>query len=233
MKIFKFLLIPTVLFAIVFTGCKPSTKSVSVKSDVDSMSYALGINYAARMMQGDIKNINALAFAKGLEAGFSEKEGVMTNEQAIEFLNNYFSKLTERVAKENLELGEKFLAENAKKEGVVVDSSGLQYKVLVEGTGAKPLATDMVKVNYHGTRIDGSVFDSSVDRGEPFQTRLNQVIKGWTLGVTKMSVGSKYILYIPSSLAYGANPRPGPVKPNDVLIFEVELLEIIKEETKK
>jgi FKBP-type peptidyl-prolyl cis-trans isomerase len=234
MKHLKLLAIVLIISVLGVTACKTKTSNVSVKSDVDSMSYALGVNFASRMKQGDIKNINALAFAKGLDETMMEKEGIMTNEQAIEYLNNYFAKLTEKVANENLELGEKFLAENAKKEGVVVDSSGLQYKVLVQGTGPKPLATDMVKVHYHGTRIDGSVFDSSVERNEPAQFRLNQVIKGWTIGVPMMNVGSKYTFYIPADLAYGANPRPGgPVKPNDVLIFEVELLDIIKEETKK
>ena len=113
------------------------------------------------------------------------------------------------------------------KEGVIVDSTGLQYKVLVEGNGAKPTATDIVKVHYHGTLIDGTVFDSSVERGEPTSFQLNRVIRGWTIGVQKMSIGSKYIFYIPSDLAYGVNVRPGgPIGPNETLIFEVELLDI-------
>jgi FKBP-type peptidyl-prolyl cis-trans isomerase len=230
MKIVKFLAIVVVVFSFAFASCQTSTVKVSVKTPADSMSYALGINIAASMKQGDIEKINPLALAKGLEAAMSEKEGVMTNEEAIEFLNAYFTKERERKAEAALEVGRKFLEENAKKEGVIVDSTGLQYRVLVEGNGPKPTETDMVKVHYHGTRIDGTVFDSSVERGEPTQFHLNRVIRGWTIGVQKMSVGSKYIFYIPSDLGYGANPRPGgPVKPNDVLIFEVELFDIIKE----
>lgn len=230
MKLLKLLAIPAFAAVVLLSGCKQSVQNVSIKTEADSMSFALGVNIAASMKQSDMKDVNVMAVAKGIEAALSEKEGVMTNEEAIQFLNAYFTKERERVAAENLEAGAKFLEENATKEGVVVDTTGIQYKVLVEGDGAKPSATDKVRVHYHGTRIDGSVFDSSVERGEPFETKLNQVIKGWTIGVQKMSVGSKYIFYIPSNLAYGANPRPGgPVKPNDVLIFEVELLDIIEE----
>ena len=230
MKITRLLAAPAIAFIVTLASCQTSTVNVSVKSEADSMSYAMGINIGFSMKQGDIDNINPLALAKGLEAALSEKEGTMTNEEAIEFLNAYFTKDRDRKALANLEAGEKFLEENAKKEGVVVDSTGIQYKVIVEGNGSKPAATDMVKVHYHGTKIDGTVFDSSVERGDPSQFRLNQVIKGWTIGVQKMSVGSKYIFYIPANLAYGANPRPGgPVKPNDLLIFEVELIDIIKE----
>jgi FKBP-type peptidyl-prolyl cis-trans isomerase len=194
------------------------------------MSYALGINIGNSMKQGEIENINPLILAKGLQAALSEKEGVMTNEEAIDFLNSYFTKDRDNKATANLEAGLKFLEENAKKEGVIVDTTGIQYKVLVEGNGPKPIETDIVKVHYHGTRIDGTIFDSTLEKGEPAQFRLNQVIKGWTIGVQKMSVGSKYMFYIPADLAYGANPRPGgPVKPNDLLIFEVELLDIVKE----
>jgi FKBP-type peptidyl-prolyl cis-trans isomerase len=227
MKLFKLLLIPFVAIAISFTGCQTSSINVSIKTEMDSVSYALGINIAESMKQGDLNDINELALAKGLRDAFNAKEGVMTNEEAITFLNQFMTKDRERKAQVTLLENAKFLEENAKKEGVVVDSSGLQYRVIVEGNGPKPLATDVVKVHYHGTRIDGTVFDSSVEKGEPLVIPLNRVISGWTIGVQKMSIGSKYIFYIPSELAYGANPRPGgPVKPNDLLIFEVELLEI-------
>lgn len=230
MKLLKFIAVPAFAAAILLSGCQQTVQNISVKTEADSMSYALGVNIAASMKQSDMKDVNVLAVAKGIEEALSEKEGVMTNEEAIQFLNAYFTKERERIAAENLEAGKKFLEENATKEGVVVDSTGLQYKVLVEGDGAKPAATDKVKVHYHGTRIDGSVFESSVEKGKPAEFRLNQVIKGWTIGVQKMSVGSKYVFYIPADLAYGANPRPGgPVKPNDVLIFEVELLDILAE----
>ncbi|MCL4136524.1 UNVERIFIED_CONTAM: hypothetical protein GTU68_036805 [Idotea baltica] len=124
---------------------------------------------------------------------------------------------------------EKFLAENKTKEGVVTTASGLQYVVMKKGSGEKPLATSKVLVHYHGTTIDGTVFDSSVDKGKPYDPIINQMIKGWIEGIPLMNVGSKYKFFIPSDLAYGANPRPGgPIKPFAALIFEVELLEIIK-----
>lgn len=130
----------------------------------------------------------------------------------------------EQKAKTNKEAGEKWLAENKTKEGVQTTASGLQYKVITEGTGKKPKATDMVTVHYEGKTIDGKVFDSSYERGEPTQFPLNQVIKGWTEGVQLMSEGSKYELYIPSELAYGEEGNPA-IEPNSVLIFTVELLD--------
>lgn len=193
------------------------------------MSYAIGINMAANLKRGEIEEINIEAFAKGLKDAYDEKEGAMTNEEAIDFLNNYFTKIQEVKAKAALEEGEKFLAENAKQEGVVVDSTGLQYKVIEEGTGPMPTPEDMVKVHYRGTLIDGTEFDSSYGK-DPAQFQLNRVIKGWTIGLQKMKVGAKYMFYIPAELGYGANPRPGgAIKPNSVLIFEVELLDIVKE----
>lgn len=127
------------------------------------------------------------------------------------------------------EKGRQFLAENKKKEGVVETASGLQYKIVTLGTGAKPTATDKVKVHYHGTLLDGTVFDSSVDRGEPISFPLNGVIKGWTEGVQLMPVGSKFIFYIPSDLAYGDRDAGPTIKGGSTLIFEVELLAIEKE----
>lgn len=124
--------------------------------------------------------------------------------------------------------GEAFLAENKNKPGVRSTDSGLQYQVITEGRGAKPAATDRVRVHYVGTLIDGTKFDSSVDRGEPAQFALNQVIPGWTEALQLMPVGSKYTLWLPSELAYGENGTPGPIGPNATLMFEVELIEIVK-----
>jgi FKBP-type peptidyl-prolyl cis-trans isomerase FklB len=125
--------------------------------------------------------------------------------------------------------GEQFLEENKSKDGVITTESGLQYMVMKEGDGEKPVATSKVKVHYHGTLIDGTVFDSSVDRGTPSEFFANQVIKGWTEGLQLMSVGSKFKFFIPQDLGYGATPRGGgKIKPFDVLVFEVELLEIVQ-----
>lgn len=228
MKLIKLALIPLLGLTLALVGCNNKGVNVKIKTETDSVSYALGINIASSLKQGPLDKIDPAALAKGLDDAYSEKEGIMTNEEAVEFLNNFVMKEQERKGKENLEAGEKFLEENAKREGVIVDSSGFQYEVLTEGNGPMPTETDIVRVHYHGTRIDGTVFDSTIEKGEPTQFQLNRVIKGWTLGVQKMSVGSKYKFYFPSHLAYGSNPRPGgEIQPNDVLIFEIELLEIV------
>ncbi|HOP05060.1 MAG TPA: FKBP-type peptidyl-prolyl cis-trans isomerase [Tenuifilaceae bacterium] len=229
MKLLKSLVLGFIGISIFLTSCSQSSFNVDLKTDLDTMSYAIGINMAANLKRGEIEEINIEAFAKGLKDAYDEKEGAMTNEEAIDFLNNYFTKIQEVKAKAALEEGEKFLAENAKQEGVVVDSTGLQYKVIEEGTGPMPTPEDMVKVHYRGTLIDGTEFDSSYGK-DPAQFQLNRVIKGWTIGLQKMKVGAKYMFYIPAELGYGANPRPGgAIKPNSVLIFEVELLDIVKE----
>ena len=157
----------------------------------------------------------------------------MTPEEAQRYLQTYFVEAQNREAQENKEAGEKFLAENKTKQGVMTTESGLQYQVITEGTGAKPTETDKVKVHYTGTLLDGTKFDSSLDRGEPAEFGVNQVIKGWTEGLQIMPVGSKYIFWIPSELAYGERGAGRDIKPNSVLKFEVELLEIVKDDAKK
>jgi len=229
MKLLKFLLTCVAGLTLIFTSCKTQTVKVDIKTDLDSVSYALGVNMAENLKHMDFKDLNVMAVAKGIQDCLAEKPGTMTNEDAIILLNTFFSNLQDKKSKENLEEGRKFLEENAKKEGVIVDSTGLQYKVIVEGTGPKPKAEDKVRVHYRGTLIDGTEFDSSYGRNEPAEFKLNQVIKGWTLGLQKMSVGSKYMLYIPSELGYGERVRPGgAIKPNSALIFEVELLDIVE-----
>lgn len=206
---------------------KGGVGNAALKTEIDSLSYAFGVFYGNMFQENDVKEVNYAAFAQGARAGFEQDTTKFNRDRAMAFINDYFMREADRKAQENLIKGQKFLEENSTKEGVIVDSTGLQYKVLVEGNGAKPTATDIVKVHYHGTLIDGTVFDSSVERGEPTSFQLNRVIRGWTIGVQKMSIGSKYIFYIPSDLAYGANVRPGgPIGPNETLIFEVELLDI-------
>lgn len=206
-------------------------------SQLGQVSYALGTYVANYAVGGqDNEDINQDILMTGIKDALIEKSPKYTQEQAMEVFGRYttvknaiMQKKASAEGEKNREIGEKFLAENAKKSGVVVTESGLQYEVLVPGTGAKPAApTTKVKVHYVGTLINGEVFDSSIERGAPAEFGLNQVIKGWTEGVMLMEQGSKYKFYIPGDLAYGANPRPGgPIGPNETLIFEVELLEIL------
>lgn len=161
---------------------------------------------------------------QGMVNGLHGYEGMMTNDAASEYINDAIDKIKNGPAREE---GERFLAENQLREEVIVTESGLQYEVITLGKGKRPTAEDRVKVHYHGTLIDGTVFDSSVDRGEPIIFGLNQVIKGWTEGVQLMPVGSKYKFYIPYNLAYGERGA-GSIPPYSTLIFEVELLDIEK-----
>lgn len=173
----------------------------------------------------------------GFVAGVAKTKGAMTQEEAQQYMNTQMDAIKEKAIAEkyadNKAAGEKFLAENKEKEGVVTLPSGLQYKIITAGKGEIPTDTCRVKVNYRGTLIDGTEFDSSYKRKEPATFRANQVIKGWTEALTMMPVGSKWELYIPSELAYGSRETGGDIKPFSTLIFEVELLEIVKETKKK
>ena len=213
-------LVATVIVAMgaSFTSCGDSHKSASLKTSIDSASYAIGISTGA----GYKENLKTLP-------GGDSSAMKMNPQQAQQYLQTYFVEAQAREAKKTKEEGDKFLAENKTKEGVITTESGLQYKVEKEGTGAKPTATDKVKVHYTGTLLDGTKFDSSVDRGEPAEFGVGQVIKGWTEGLQIMPVGSKYIFWIPAELAYGERGAGQDIKPNSVLKFEVELLDIVKE----
>lgn len=197
---------------------------------VDSMSYALGVNIGTDLTN-NLKTLpggvyNKELFLKAFNDVLKGDSVVMKNEDAQAFLQTYFTAAQEKVANEKKSEGEKFLTENKKNPAVQVTESGLQYIVLTEGTGAKPTATDKVKVHYEGTLTDGTKFDSSYDRGEPIEFPLNQVIKGWTEGVQLMSVGSKYKFFVPYDLAYGEQGAGGVIPPFATLIFTVELLDI-------
>lgn len=173
----------------------------------------------------------------GFVAGVAKTKGAMTQEEAQQYMNTQMDAIKAKAIAvkyaDNKAACEKFLEENKKKEGVVTLPSGLQYKVITEGKGEIPADTSRVKVNYRGTLIDGTEFDSSYKRKEPSTFRANQVIKGWTEALTMMPVGSKWELYIPSELAYGTRETGGDIKPYSALIFEVELLEIVKDTKKK
>lgn len=231
--------------AVVITGCQKDEKAaapagaakVELKGFEDTSAYAIGqsmgryiANTLERQQNLGVKLNNELIL-KGVQDGLVKKS-LLDDKQLEKALKDYDQKINEAAskkaetdAKANLEKGKKFLEENAKKKGVTVTKSGLQYEVLKEGKGPKPKATDKVKVHYVGTLIDGKKFDSSIDRKEPAEFPLNQVIPGWTEGVQLMNVGSKYKFVLPSELAYGAQGA-GTIPANSVLVFEVELLGI-------
>ena len=215
------------------TSCD-SKQNVNLKSAVDSASYAIGVNTGAgykenlKTLPGGKANVDALiaGFITALKGDSAALK--MTPEAAQAYLQTYFTEAQARDSKKIKEEGEAFLAENKTKSGVLTTESGLQYQVVTEGKGAKPTAADKVKVHYTGTLLDGTKFDSSVDRGEPFETGVGQVIKGWTEGLQIMPVGSKYIFWIPAELAYGEQGAGADIKPGSTLKFEVELLDIVK-----
>lgn len=193
---------------------------------MDKVSYALGLSLGQNMASSGIKELQYEDFVAGMKAILNKEKPAISFEEAQEALNTYFADLEEKVAGAAKAEGEAFLAENAKKEGIKVTESGLQYEVLTAAEGPKPKATDKVKVHYEGTLIDGTVFDSSYRRGESISFGLNQVIAGWTEGVQLMSVGSKYKFYIPYNLAYGERGAGANIPPYAALIFTVELLGI-------
>lgn len=198
---------------------------------MDKTSYAVGLSFGQHLAQSKIKGLDYQSFAKGVEAMCEGKQPEIDLKEAQELLNKFFAKLEEESKAQFAqvrEAGENFLAENAKRANVVTLPSGLQYEIITEAIGQKPVATDKVKVHYHGTLIDGTVFDSSVRRGEPATFGVTQVIQGWVEALQLMPVGSKWKLYIPYDLAYGEHGAGQMIAPFSALIFEVELLEIVK-----
>lgn len=206
----------------------PVVVTPAVMSAQDSLSYAFGVNMANNIKNQGVDNLSYDAFMEGLRAGFGES-AKMTNEEATTYLKAFFAAKKLRDDEANRQKGQQFLEANKSKEGVVVLPSGLQYKILKKGTSPqKPLITDKVKTHYHGTLIDGTVFDSSVDRGQPASFPVSQVIRGWVEALQLMNVGDKWELYIPAELAYGPRSQGPKIKPYSTLIFQVELLEIEK-----
>ena len=194
--------------------------------EMDSVSYSLGLLMAQNFKSQGFDKIDEQSFNAGIHDILAGNEPKYTLEEANGILQQYMQKKQEAKFEGNIAEGKAFLEANAKRSEVTVLPSGLQYEVLKEGGGAKPGATDKVTVHYHGTLIDGSVFDSSVDRGEPATFGVNQVIKGWTQALQLMPSGSKWKLYIPSDLAYGSRGAGGKIGPYSTLIFEVELISI-------
>ena len=197
-----------------------------LKNKVDSVSYALGSMIVRNMQQQGIKDVNTDMIKLAISDALEGKQVLLYPDEAQLCLNNYVRALRKEKEDANKKEGELFLAENAKDPEVVVLPSGLQYKIITKGEGPMPLATDKVKTHYHGTLIDGTVFDSSVERNEPISFNVNGVIKGWQEALQLMKVGSKWRLFIPSDLAYGTRGAGPTIGPYSTLIFEVELLDI-------
>ena len=195
-------------------------------NEIDKVSYSLGLSITSNLISSGIKTINQEAFNDAMNSVFAGQMPEIMPDEANNILQTYFEKIQNEKGKEAKEAGEKFLAENKTREGVVTLESGLQYKILNEGSGAKPTANDTVKCHYEGRLINGQVFDSSIRRGEPAEFPVGGVIAGWVEALQLMPVGSKWQLYIPSELAYGQHGAGAAIGPNETLIFDVELLEI-------
>lgn len=210
---------------------KPATTAATpapvMKNALDSFSYAMGLSIASFYKEQGVQNINSSLVLKAindLKAGKPLMDDIQANNCMVGFVQG----MRGEKAAGNKKVGEAFLAENRKQPGVVSLPSGLQYQVIKESTGVKPAATDKVKVHYTGSLLDGTIFDSSVQRGEPLEIAVNGVIAGWIEALQLMPVGSKWKLFIPSHLAYGDNGAGAAIKPGSTLIFEVELLDIVK-----
>jgi FKBP-type peptidyl-prolyl cis-trans isomerase/predicted small secreted protein len=232
MKHIALIVLAVFLCALSFSGCgangKTGAGSASGTETFDKdASYALGLNIGSGM-KSDSLSPDLNEFMKGLKDGLSGGETRFTVEEAQAKIQNAFTALMEKRDEGQKQAEVDFLAENSKKSGVTVTASGLQYEVISEGSGAKPTAESTVRVHYEGTLSDGNTFDSSYSRGEPAEFPLNGVIAGWTEGIQLMSVGSKYRFFIPSELGYGSQGAGQRIPPYSPLIFEVELLDIVK-----
>lgn len=207
----------------------------ALKTLDEQASYAIGLDIG-RSMLADGAELNADLVARGIVDAMKKSKPLMTDEQCREVMVAYTREMQTKaaaklkpIADKNAKAGADFLAANKQKKGVVTTESGLQYQVVKNGTGAAPKATNVVRVHYHGQLIDGTVFDSSVERKEPAEFAVNEVIPGWTEALQKMKVGDKWRIFIPSDLAYGERGTPGgPIGPNQVLVFDVELLDIVQ-----
>ncbi|PWJ59439.1 FKBP-type peptidyl-prolyl cis-trans isomerase FklB [Dyadobacter jejuensis] len=201
-----------------------------LKNTTDSLSAAIGVSFSNSVSSQGIDDLNVDVLVQEIRKSLKGDSTIFTSESANAFIGQYFQNLMEKKGAAVKIAGEEFLAQNAKKDSVHTTESGLQYKVLKAGTGPKPVVTDKVKAHYHGTLIDGTVFDSSVERGEPIEIPVSGVIKGWTEALQLMPVGSKWQLYIPYDLAYGERQAGPQIPAYSALVFDVELLSIIEQE---
>ena len=194
---------------------------------MEKISYALGLGIGQQLKSMNIENFDIKEFSRSIEDVMAGRDTDMTAREAQVMLSEYFQKKEKRQAEENIAKGKAYLEENGKREGVITTKSGLQYEVLTEGTGKSPKATDKVRCHYEGRLTDGSVFDSSYQRGEPADFGLNQVIAGWTEGVQLMKEGAKYRFHIPYLLGYGERGAGASIPPYATLVFDVELIKVL------
>lgn len=195
---------------------------------MDKVSYALGLSLGNNLVSSGITSLNISKLSQGIKDVLEQNQPEISFQEAQDVINEYFQNLQSKMSKKTIEEGKVFLENNSKRPEVVTLSSGLQYEVIKEGNGPVPTANNTVKVHYHGTLIDGTVFDSSVRRGEPAAFGVTQVISGWVEALQLMPVGSKWKLFLPSDLAYGAQGAGQHIGPHTTLVFEVELLGIEK-----
>jgi FKBP-type peptidyl-prolyl cis-trans isomerase len=235
MKLRSFIYASALVLTVGAAGCQNSGKKgeVTLASKNDSVSYALGVligesNKQQMKQAPGVDQLNKEILIAAFEKAFMGDSVQIKPEAANASIQKFFAEISKVESDKELKAGEEFLAANKNKAGVVTLPSGLQYEIIKAGTGVKPKAEDQVKCHYHGTTIDGKVFDSSVDRGEPAVFPVNRVIPGWTEALQLMPIGSKWKLYIPAALAYGEQSPSQEIKPNSALVFEVELLEIVK-----
>lgn len=205
----------------------PKGAKVELKTEKDSASYAIGMNIGQNLRKQNYE-VELAAIYKGLEDAYKGQKTAMEEQQCMAVIQSYGMKMQQKAGEEGKKKGTEFLAKNKTQPGVKVTASGLQYLEVKAGTGETPSDTSKVRVHYTGTLVDGTKFDSSVDRGEPAEFPVNGVIKGWTEALKMMKVGSKWKLFIPSELGYGDRGAGGAIPPNAVLIFDVELLAIVK-----
>ena len=208
---------------IAFSACQ---NHKAPETEIEKVSYSLGVNVATGVQAQGLETIDANALSKAFKDVFEGNELDISEEEGLKILQEYFQNLATKQKEEAEEKGKEYLTSNAEKEGVITTESGLQYEIISSGNGDKPQSTDQVTVHYHGTLIDGTVFDSSVDRGEPATFPVNGVIPGWVEALQLMSIGDKWKLTIPSELAYGERGAGNLIGPGATLIFEVELLSI-------
>lgn len=220
--------------ALALTSCKEQQNDspATLNNVIDSVSYGIGMNIGKNLKQQGIDSFNTKALAQAVDDIINGNPTLIDEAQANQTLNNYFQNLQAKKSEGNVQEGKDFLEANSKKEGVITLPSGLQYQVMKEGSGAQPSINDMVTTHYHGTFIDGKVFDSSVERGEPATFPVNGVIAGWTEALQLMKEGAKWKLFVPYNLAYGEQGSRGGIPPYSTLIFEVELVKVEKQAAK-